>query len=541
MTDLTTSVDTLESHAALACRIIRTSRIPHAYWLWLSDIKTCGTPPIAPSPAILASVESILKPLRADSHSSHREHASASPWLASISQYLFDPLQSQHFSQLRQLLATSLLPLYRCLATGRLHEGLTQTRRRLGESLTLIGLLECLNLQEFLELNVTSQVSPHQCLGLQLKLDLNRLDYLIATALPGFSRSKAGFDHSRSQTLAKYRAGDKTSSAFQTPDWASPQLLWVLSNELISSKTSLMLPRCWLDTPVPWGKITEHWHTLAGLLTSNKRCSLSATKAKSLSDAVRFDSKVEPQKLDASGASLGSQEEHDIGLEALASIESAVNVELQHELNPRFLELPDASRYDKSKPQHPSPTVAVPLVVPKVLIGEITNSKDSTFVNVTRRQIAIGRSEERCVCLSMVSVVADSGSETQSLATVGEGGLCQWQQRLVNWLSEQPTVQEPLAFLTRDQQLALIVLDNDRNEMAKILRDGLVEALTGKKTQISGDLSQVNIPAKFHVGIASASSPSASLDPEEFIASAERCLGVAQRLGKASIKSIEVF
>ncbi len=541
MTDLTTPVETLESHAALACRIIRTSRIPHAYWHWLSDAKTTGVPPIAPSPEILASIESILKPLRTDGHSSHREHASAGTWLASISQYLFDPLQSHGFSQLSQLLAASLLPLYRSLATGRLHEGLTQTRRRLGESLTLIGLLECLDLQEFLDLNVTAQVSPHQSLGLQLKLDLNRLDYLIATALPGFSRSKAGFDHSRTQTLTKYSAGDKTSATFQTPDWAGPQLLWTLSNELISSKPNLMLPRCWLDTPVPWGKICEHWHALAGLLSKNTRNSPSAKKAVTSADAVRFDSKIDPRQGLAADTKGESKNEPSVGLNALESIESAVNSELEYETNPRFLKLPDATRSEKSEPQQPLSMVATPVIVPKVLIGEITNSKDSTFVSVTRRQIAIGRSEERSVCLSMVSVVADSDSESQSLTATHEGGLCQWQQRLVNWLSEQPTIHEPLAFLTRDQQLVLIVLDNDRNEMAKILRDGLVEALTGKKTHGNGDLSQVNIPARFHVGIASATSPSASLDPEEFIASAERCLGVAQRLGKASIKSIEVF
>jgi hypothetical protein len=277
------------------------------------------------------------------------------------------------------------------------------------------------------------------------------------------------------------------------------------------------------------------------VLSQSKRHSPSAKKTATKTDAVRFDSKIDPRQGPAADTKGESKNEHGVGLNALESIESAVNSELEYETNPRFLKLTDASRSEKSEPQQPLSTVAAPVVVPKVLIGEITNSKDSTFVSVTRRQIAIGRSEERSVCLSMVSVVADSDSESQSLAATHEGGLCQWQQRLVNWLSEQPTVHEPIAFLTRDQQLVLIVLDNDRNEMAKILRDGLVEALTGKKTHGTGDLSQVNIPARFHVGIASATSPSASLDPEEFITSAERCLGVAQRLGKASIKSIEVF
>jgi hypothetical protein len=181
-----------------------------------------------------------------------------------------------------------------------------------------------------------------------------------------------------------------------------------------------------------------------------------------------------------------------------------------------------------------------PTIVPKVLIGEITNHNDPAFANVIRRQVGICKQEDRSICLSMIMVTAQDQRENLSLTAPHDNGLSRWQQKLVNWICDHPELKQPSAFLTRDGQLILVVMDTERNAMTRILRQGLIEVLTGKSGP-SGDLTRVAIPAHFHVGMSSTTSPSASFEFEELIASAHRCQSAAQRMGSASIKSIEVY
>ena len=76
-----------------------------------------------------------------------------------------------------------------------------------------------------------------------------------------------------------------------------------------------------------------------------------------------------------------------------------------------------------------------------------------------------------------------------------------------------------------------------------MLRQGLFEVLSGDQGVDISELSlaKVQIPARFHAGIAATSSPGASFTAEQLIESAVRCLTAARSHGKASIKSIEVF
>ena len=386
-------------------------------------------------------------------------------------------------------------------------------------------------------------VSPHRAVGELIKIDLSQLDYLIACALPGYSGDKDRFDYSTTQMLLKHRPGERLPVQFQTPDWATPQTLWILSHELTSVRSELILPRSWIDTSAPWSKIADHWRSLEQSIL--QALNLRGTSLPRPLDDVQLD-----QLLDR------CVDEEDSGSGSLAAIES--DDERSLETMDQFVErelITTSPRVHRGSPCQPLRTVGcepaatdgeVPasrtaLATSKVLIGEISGLNDPAFSNVVRRQVAVGRNEERSVCLSMITVTAEHEPENQSLADIQENGLSRWQQKLVNWLSQQATIHEPLAFLTRAGQLLLLALDTDRNEMTTVLRQGLLEVLTGKHNSSVGDLQQINIPARFHVGIASTTSQGASFDSEDLIASAHRCLTVAQRLGKASIKSIEVF
>jgi hypothetical protein len=122
-------------------------------------------------------------------------------------------------------------------------------------------------------------------------------------------------------------------------------------------------------------------------------------------------------------------------------------------------------------------------------------------------------------------------------------GLAAWQQKLVNWVCDSPEVREPYAFVSSGGELILCLSDIERNSATSLLRQGLLQVLTGKA--VNGDvataLARVQVPARYHSGIASVTSPAASLEAEQLIEATYRCLAAAERHGKAAIKSIEVF
>ena len=190
-------------------------------------------------------------------------------------------------------------------------------------------------------------------------------------------------------------------------------------------------------------------------------------------------------------------------------------------------------------PAVPAPTVAEP-VLPKVLIAEIRSHNDPIFVNVIRRQIGKCRAEDRAVSLVSMVVLPEDENDRHE---IHENGLTLWQQKMVNWLADHPQVIEPHAFLTSDGELLLCLLDLERNETTSLVRHGLVEVLTGRHIDESQGnmLAKVNVPARYHAGIASTSSPGARFSPEQLIEPTIRCLSAASRHGKASIKSIEVY
>ncbi|MBX3423298.1 MAG: hypothetical protein KF752_17200 [Pirellulaceae bacterium] len=562
MNELRTTTVTLDSHAALACRIIRGQLVPHDYLQWLAKPSHNFIPQPTPHPEVLEAIENLIRPLKLEaSTEEQRNWHSTSRNIAAICQFIAARRRVQEPSFVSQLLAAGLLPLYRSLATGRLHEGFSQTRRRLSETVILLALNDCLDLQKLLEQQVTPNVSPHEVIVQHLRLNLTCIDYLIATALPGYQVKKDRFQYSAAQSLRSFRETDKLPVNFQTPNWADPHVLWALSNELISSSSQLMLPRCWLDTPVPWNKISAHWQTLEQLLATTVNASPAGQlwPHSELTGFLNRDTQTASHQVESDRASSMTapdtaqweslsalREAEEVLAEELAQAALTGEEQSAQPIAPRLANHPvgvgqktlsksgSASRLASSHENAFSG-------LPKLLVGQVNGLDDPAFVTVVRRQVSICRSESRSVCLALILVLADNESENESLLEPQANGLSRWQQKLAHWLSEQPDVQQPLAFLTGTSQLALIALDSDRNQMTQVLRQGLIQVLAGAKKVAANDLSHVPIPARFHIGIASASTPGPNFDPQQLINSADRCLGVAQRLGKASIKSIEVF
>jgi hypothetical protein len=520
----------LEIHAALASRLIRSGSDLHSYLQWLARPTTQLPPPRDPRKETTESIEVLLNPLRDGlSLPDRRETESAGQWYASICDYLSEEGRVAQCGWIPYQLAAGLLPLYRTLATGHLKEGFLHSRRRLSESLLLLGLVEQLGIEELLQMTINPQVSPYRVLQEQLQIDLTKLDHLVTQALDGFEPHRNSFSSEVSRMLQDHQQETRLPVEFQTPEWATPQTLWLLSHELMSARSDLNLPRSWLETPAPWGQILEHWHALERVLSQGglERCLSKDTADDLVARNLVSKSTCAPGQFESNPVSLGSWEgratSSAAGIEKLEVMDRMIEQELRDQA---FLGI-DAAQERRC--------------VPKILIGEISGLEDAAFLSVVKRRVAVSRSEARSVCLSMILVLPDADLASHSLAKEYVGGLNRWQQKIVNWLADHPSMNEPAAFVTSDGQLIVAVLDVERNEMTAILRQGLIEVLAGSTDNSPAALNQVNVPARFHVGIASTAAPSASFDPRELILSTHRCLAAAQRLGKASIKSIEVF
>ncbi len=518
----------LEPHAALACRLIRSESIPHAYFQWLDNPKFELPPPILPQRPVGEAID-LLLPLRAGSDlAMNRQTELTSLWIASICEFLTDRRPVVFHNELISVVAAGLLPLYRTLATGRLQEGLYHSRRRLCEAMILLALIEHLGLEDLLRISVTPQISPACVLKKQIHIDLTQLDFLITTAMRGFDKANDCFQPETLTELQAYRSGTRLPSNYEVPDWADPQLLWVLSNDLISARPELILPRSWIDTPVPWDRIAEHWFHLQHLLTSRASKNQAPPIAESNVDQLPRSLFPVIQRLRSESDDLAeTEDEQDISisrsLKELELIDQTIEDELMSEKS-----MDESLATDRQ-------------VVTKVLIGTITDLDDAALVSVIKRKIALCRSETRSICLAMIVVLPDAELEDDSLFSIRESGLSRWQQEMVTRIADQPSLKDPVAFITPQGQLIVAVLDSERSEMTTLLRRGLIEVLTGRNDCSSASLSHEHVPARFHVGLASTTAPSAKFDPQDLIESARRCLAVAQRLGKASIKSIEVF
>lgn len=559
----------LDVNVALALRLVRSGAVPRRFFAWLAEPTTnLAVPGRWSHNQLTESLAAIVIPVLQDaSRQEQKQIESAPQWLGAISAFMAEQ-HSGIGGYCMRLLAASLLPLYRTLATGNLHEGFQATQARLAENLTLVGLCDELgdDFRELLETKLSANGAPVAVLRKEVNLDVAAIGQTVLQIVRDYDSTA---DQFASETVDWLLDGPSEPTTI-IDDWAEPDLLWRLAGELIAKKSEMVLPRPWIDMPVPWSKIADHWNRLEHALTNLRdaqptpshtaessagRSSLSSSSPceKDSADAgIAATLERIAQAVDQEVSARGPQPTNGsrvgfVGSPQFDSIhDSNADTDIESNATEKLHTNSETNLEIAVEPSVPIPREAqeaMPECLPKVILAEIRSHNDPVFVNVIRRRLATCRTEERTLSLSHIVVMPDDELQQGEVSALLDNGLTLWQRKLVNWLADHPHVHNPYAFLTSTGELILCVLDLERNEMTTILRQGLVEVLTGKQLEEAGDLSlaKVNIPARFHAGIAATSSPGASMTAEQLIEPAIRCLTAAQRHGRASIKSIEVY
>lgn len=530
--------------AAVVSRLLRSGNLPaplFPYFAGIVGAKPCqgdGIDGLCDA-RLAAIINEIIQPVQADaSQTEQRKTQHSAQWLAAACR-----CAAEHYTQLQlgigpRLLAASLLPLYRCLATGNLSEGLRQCQTRLAELLCLLALCHEVGgeLVEVLDGRNRRMDSPDSILSTQFNLNLACVAELLCELASDFDPVGQQFGAASVERLQRF---DPKQPQTVIPQWATPSLLWKLSGELISKNSELVLPRSWIDTPVPWNSVADHWQKLSFQLSGQPNAQPPMVAVGGVVDNDQADRNSAVASTSALGrmtpgmAAMSSKTQPPLPSPTETPISlDCLPVEEVGDAENTLATIEAISALIKS-----NETTSVD---PKVIIAEIHSHNDPIFVNVIRRQIGKCRADDRAVSLvSMVVLPEDEKVQHP----IHENGLKRWQQKLVNWLAEHPQVIEPHAFLTTDGELLLCLLDLERNETTALVRHGLVEVLTGQHVDAGRGsvLAKVNVPARYHAGIASTSSPGAGFSPEQLIEPAIRCLSAASAHGKASIKSIEVY
>lgn len=569
----------LKTEPALAKRWLRTDLLPLPVWQWLCgrNVSLRDRLP-APSPLLMNSIEAFAQPL--GSHSNSHERQALDDCLTSAAQLITFCHQQARGPALacqQRMLAASLLPLYRGLACGSVAEVTSVLRRQLADALSVIAALAEFReeLAELLGTAMADDQSPYAKFKDGLQVELEQLTQVMLTVATKWD----GSDKSQLDSLVR-----EEIKLDWRPAWGQPAVLWRLAGELIAQRAEFVVPRDWIDVPVPWSEASEHWLDIVHALeqtpslmpvaattsstatpvnaqhcTTDTPAANNAAKQASLPalDKPRIDqslSSAAHAPISASGNSLSTDNASSADQKSnAATADSAIGEDIQRlKLEIEIADTVDSlvqatrqatgnavgNRTDGSHPpQSPRPR-SEEFVVPKIIIAEVRSHNDPAFVSVVRRQLGLCRSEERCMSLLAVKVSPDG--EEGNMPTLQSLGLASWQQKLVNWMSDHPEIRDPYAFVSNEGELILSLMDMERNTATLILRQGL-NAVLASTSEEPVALSRAAVPARYHCGIGSVSSPTANFEPEQLIEATYRCLDAATRHGKASIKSIEVF
>ena len=536
------SVESLSNENALALRLVRTQVVPHDFWLWLSGLSSTPLDAVASwiDTSVLRSIEEIFEPNLVDAGAQERILLKGSDaWIAAILGFANHRATELKLNCGQAMMAVSLLPLYRSLATRKVPEALQQTRNRLSEMLVLIGMSQELG-EDFvglLQAHGTPVNSPYTILSLATKVDLVTTGSLTLQIARAFDPGLGEFDRPANRLSASEFARERGDLP-----WSDPKLLWQITAELLAKKAELVLPRQWADVSIPWTSISDHWNALTHRLvhsTAGDDLEEGPTEynaddeivSEMIDDLLAMQSDV----AEVSVEECHSDAEHSANSRAHGSQGQAMGA-------PR-MNAADAESDSEPEQEYPETDCLEPTFEPsvsKIAIVEISSNTDMMFVNILRRQIATARNLDNAVCLVALCVESEDVADRERIGAKNSSGLLIWQDKLVNWLAEHPEVHEPFAFVTTDGQLVFSMQDIDRTTATNVVRDGLITVLTGKRIEDQGALARVAIPARYFGGIGSAC-PNAGFAAETLIEATWRCLSAAQNQGKATIKSIEVF
>lgn len=544
---LVTAIDLeLLPEQALTRRWLRRPAAPLVAWQWLAGRTTelhCAASSVPPQ--LLTSLWALGEPLAA--YSNQHERASLDHTLkltAAIFSFCHSQSRGPALACQERMLAACLLPLYRGLARGTVSEVTSVMRRQLADALTLTLLIQEFrdDLAGVLSTAMTTDQTPYTVLNGAINIELELLTQrMLTTAQKWDGRDVDDLDaHVSTDVLVDSR-----------PAWGAAQVLWRLAGELIADRAEFVVPRDWISVPVPWNEASEHWRSIAS--------ALGKVSTGALDDLLTLKKATVPTSVESSSDNnTAPARQPDVEAPAAAKakekvdgIDEITRLKLEIEIANSVESLVNASRSAiKRRPSNDSPEVDKKLArrgkvpeefaIPKIIIAEVRSHSDPAFVAVVRRQLSICRSDQRMLSLLAIEVRPDVDEE--SLPTISSR-LHSWQQKLVNWMADHPDVHDPYAFVSNEGELILCLMDIERNTATNLLRHGLIEILTGQTVPVdlTAMISRAAIAAHYHSGIASVSSPTAGFEPEQLVEATYRCLAAAQRHGKASIKSIEVF
>lgn len=518
----------LTPHAALATRIVRSGLVPPTYAVWLAAPHRAQQPPQELShDAVAESMAKLLRPVGSDTapHLPHDMLLTAR-WCAAIVSHVAQSFTRTSVGLGPQLIAACLLPLYRCLATGNLGEGIQFTRLRLAEALALAAVCELLgeDLSKELEAAGREGSDPGETLKLFCDLELSLLRQSIAVAARDVDEQRGDVPQRGIEELCQLDAAE----APVTPDWACNSLLWNLAGELTSCRAELVLPRAWIDTPVPWRSISEHWQQLDKLLFG-----LQADRGSTGITASDHQAPV------CDSAWQSGHGYDDRGSPVFADSTGVTN---EKNTLPTSIEAVNPNSSSLQRAGHCNPVCGTETAdgrqTSKVMIAHIHSHSDPVFVSAIGRQLASCRSDNRV--FSLVTLVVQGGVPQRPVSSSSLAALPSWAPRLLNRLAEHPHAIAPSAFVTTAGELILSLVDLERHEATRLVRDGLAATLHGRREEADG-MPHNPPPLWYHVGIASIDSPRPGLAPEQVVESMLRCLSAASCNGRDTIKSIEVF
>ncbi|MCA9125882.1 MAG: hypothetical protein KDB22_02310 [Planctomycetales bacterium] len=522
--------------AALVARFLRNENLPTQLLGWLHHPGRIAPPPDdlvdGKLPELMLEV---LTPLTQDAEAWEKsELRHADQWYAIALHWLADSFRKAELSCGIRLLSSSLLPLYRGLATRRIADSFEQSRFHLSEVILLVAMINEMgdDLRTIVEQSLPWKVAPSEILRNELKVDMS---FLASLARQWHANGKTA----QQDFLDALSLADPVDAAALTPEWADRGLLWRLAGELISPKTNIVMPRSWVEPSLPWSNVCKHWSKLEFILSQ-----LSSSQEQQASqDSLANNSR------DGDSASESPSTAHRRSHTALpvesrqtltqASTAKSVIDSLEAEItssNPAYSAVLEA----RAMSIRPNPTQSTKT---KILVAEVKSTNDPVFVDSVKRSLVNSRSEEQPLALALVVVHPENQNDYSAICQPNSDGLASWQNDLVHWLLHHPEVIDPRAFITADEEFALVLVGLERNEVTALLRQGLVEVLSGQSVDAATPslLAKTHLPARFHVGIAATGASGVAIAPEQLIEPAKRCLSAASGLGSASIKSIEVY
>ncbi|HBE69181.1 MAG TPA: hypothetical protein DDW52_13615 [Planctomycetaceae bacterium] len=549
----------LPAEFALALRIHREEVIAPELLHWLRNPNR-GPRYAGTKSEVSAAVEELLGPITKNSDKwESGELRDASVWFGFAIEQVFGyvPDQPEAVAIFRRLVLSSLLPLYRALATGELSLSFTASRVRLSETLTIAAAANVLG-APFIELLLDGdrkRLCPDETVLEHLDLDVSGL----AAVAEELAKSAAHETEADSSWLT-----NESIDAYipDRPEWASPTLLWKLAGEVTNQRAVTLLPRSWADVALPWQKVTAHWRKLESIFDRVRDDQSSRAKGPS----SPLDNSVAGRPADATAAQSNAPDSESIAADTVAqergveSIEACLDTASANvdELSSTYSDR-GASNVTPNEPTHSAEPVDrgrigdhdadahsntsqdsedEGLPAGSVSAAEIHGHNDPIFVGAVNRLIGICRKQGRDVALATVSVKPDS-DPPGPVFSLGDDGLPRWQGRLIEAISTSPEIDEVACYVSNKSELLITLLDADRNEAAQAVRECVQESLS--PTARYNSLATIDVPAKFFIAVAACNRPGPQVTAQDLIAPCRDIFDAIVQRGNTAVKSKEVY